>query len=138
MIRALKKYFKLPFRDKLLLGEAITFLFLAKLLILVLPFKHCIKTFNNEKCVKQDIDIDLLRRIRNAISRANKLAFWKNICLVKSFAGKWMLQRRKIPSKLFLGVNIDDKKELVAHAWLKVDEFEVTHDGGKHQKLHVL
>lgn len=137
MIRVLKKFFKLPFRDKLLLGEAIAFLFLAKLLILILPFKHCIKTFNNEKCIVQDLDVNQLKGIRNAVSRANKLAFWKNICLVKSFAGKWMLQRRKIQSKLFLGVNIDNKKELVAHAWLKVGEFEVTHDGGKHQKLHV-
>ena len=68
----------------------------------------------------------LLRKISVAVSRANKLAFWKNVCLVKSFTARLMLQRRDIGSVLYLGLQIKGHRQLVAHAWLMVDRTAIT------------
>ncbi|MBE0650715.1 MAG: lasso peptide biosynthesis B2 protein [Bacteroidales bacterium] len=75
-----------------------------------------------------------LIEIRKAIRRANKLAFWKNICLVKSVAARFMLQRRKIDSVMYLGLQFKDKKELIAHAWLIADDIQITPKGNINYK----
>ena len=137
MISNIRAFFRLSFMDKVLFFEASFYLFLVKFLLVILPFRSCIKIFNNKKSTKQGDDI-LLTNISIALARANHLAFWGNVCLVQSFAGKWMLQRRGIRSELFIGVNIDEAKKFRAHAWLKVGELEITHDGGEYHVLHVL
>lgn len=76
-----------------------------------------------------EVDTLQLKKIRYAVSRANKLAFWKNICLVKSFAARFILQRRGIASILYLGLQFKNGKELFAHAWLVSGEFYVTPKG---------
>lgn len=76
-----------------------------------------------------EVDTIQLKKIRHAVSRANKLACWKNICLVKSFAARFMLQRRGIASVMYLGLQIRNGKELFAHAWLVSGEFYVTPKG---------
>ena len=70
-----------------------------------------------------------LIKIRIAVARANKLAFWKNVCLVKSFAARFMLQRRNIGSVMYLGLQYKNEKELVAHAWLIANEIFITPKG---------
>lgn len=74
-------------------------------------------------------DIQLLKEVHIAVERANKIAFWSNVCLVKSFAARIMLQRRGIASSIYLGVTIKDGKELAAHAWLISDGVYVTPRG---------
>lgn len=74
-------------------------------------------------------DVHLLKNIRIAIERANKIAFWSNVCLVKSFAARLMLQRRGIASSIYLGVTIKNGKELAAHAWLISNGVYVTPRG---------
>lgn len=108
--------------------EAVFFLFLSKVM-LFLPFRFCIKRLKTSKEMMTDPDIKQLRKIRDAVFRANKLAFWKNICLVKSFAARFMLQRRGIASILHLGLQFREGKELFAHAWLVSGEFQVTPKG---------
>ena len=65
-------------------------------------------------------------KIKNAVRRANRLTFWKNICLVKFFAARFMLQRRGIGSEMFLGLQFKNEKELIAHACLVSCEIEIT------------
>ncbi len=76
----------------------------------------------------------LLRKISDAVSRANKLAFWKNICLVKSVAARLMLQRRNIGSVMYLGLQFKNGRELVAHAWLVSGKSFITPKGRANYK----
>jgi hypothetical protein len=76
----------------------------------------------------------LLRKISVAVSRANKLAFWKNRCLVKSVTARLMLQRRNIDSLMYLGLQFKNGKELVAHAWLVSGESYITPKGRTNYK----
>jgi hypothetical protein len=133
-MKLLQKFFRLKVRDMLLFTEACCFLYMAKAMLLVLPFKICIRTASSKStnCIA---DKEALKPIKVAIRRANKLAFWKNVCLVQSFAASWMLQRRGIKSTLMIGVNHDPRKALVAHAWLMVHDFEIVPQGGDYLHL---
>lgn len=80
---------------------------------------------------KKDPDeslLKLLKLISRAINRASSHVPWKTKCMVEAIAVKRMLQRRKIPCTVFLGVAKDknQKDKLIAHAWLKCDDIIVT------------
>jgi hypothetical protein len=121
-------FLKLPIREKTLFAEAVAFLFYAKLLLLVLPFKDCVKRFQVLPPTTISVDLNEVQTIGRAISRANKLAFWKNRCLVSSFAARFMLSRRNVASVLYLGLRFENDTQLQmnAHAWLMVGDLFVT------------
>jgi len=79
---------------------------------------------------------EFVRKVRNAISRANKTASWKNICLVKSFAARFMLQRRRIGSVMYLGLQLGDGKKLHAHAWLIAEDIIITPKGSDFKEIY--
>ena len=124
----LRIFISLPLREKLLFFEALLFLFLAKIMLLVLPFRICMRTI---KTVKYDNNPDtvVIKSLKDAIERAGRFAFWKNVCLGQSFAGRWMLQRRGIASLFMIGVRHDDQKKLKAHAWLTAGGIEIVPGG---------
>ena len=133
--KQIKKFLKIPFAEKKLFLEAVFYLFTAKILLIIFPFKFCVQFITCKNCNKRNIDPEYLELIKTALYRANKLAFWKNICLVQSVAARWMLQRRKIASQFSLGVAHDENKKVIAHAWVKVDDFEITHKGLDYNEL---
>lgn len=124
----LKKILLLPKDEKILFIEAVFFLFFSKAM-LFLPFKKCVKWMRPLSEMNGIADPVLLIKIRIAVARANRLAFWKNVCLVKSFAARFMLQNRNIGSTMYLGLQYKDEKELVAHAWLIAEEVFITPKG---------
>lgn len=124
-------FLRLPIREKTLFAEAVAFLFYAKLLLSVFPFHDCIKKFKRLSSVTTPVDLNEPQAIGRAILRANKLAFWKNRCLVSSFAARFMLSRRNIASILYLGLRFENDTQLKmnAHAWLMVGDLFVTPKG---------
>ncbi|WP_293054237.1 lasso peptide biosynthesis B2 protein [Paludibacter sp.] len=118
-------------REKALFAEAVAFLFYAKLQLFVLPFKDCVKKLKVLPPATTSANLNEAQAIGRAISRANKLAFWKNRCLVSSFAARFMLSRRNIASVLYLGLRFenDTQFKINAHAWLMVGDVFVTPKG---------
>ena len=128
-MKHLARFIKISFHQKALLIEAILLLLVSKLLLTMLPFRLNKKLFKkNEKRLKQ-ANIQQLKEIQLSIERAGKIAFWSNVCLVKSFAARIMLQRRGIASVIFLGVQLKGGKEISAHAWLLSNGIFVTPRG---------
>lgn len=123
-----RKFISFPKDEKLLLLEAVFFVFFSKTL-LFFPFKYCIKWIQESNEVHHIPDPRALWKIKVAINRANRLAFWKNICLVQSFAARLMLKRRNIGSTLYLGLQLDHNKQMIAHAWLVSNERMITPKG---------
>lgn len=103
-------------------------------MLTILPFRICIKTIKKSNFRKHTTQ-DQLQEIKTAIDQTDCLTFWKNVCLVKSFAARWMLQRRKIDSLLSIGVAHDTQKKLKAHAWLKAGDFEIVNEGGNYTNI---
>lgn len=125
-IKMIDRFIKLSAEEKKLFLEALFLLYCSKNILLVLPFNRCLKLLKPANGKSTHGEKDFLIKIKNAVRRANKLAFWKNICLVKSFAARFMLQRRGIDSEMFLGLQFKNEKELMAHAWLVSGEIEIT------------
>ena len=136
--RYIWNFIKLTFEEKKLFFEAVVFLFAAKILLLLFPFKFCLRFINSKNGINKDYDPEYLQSLKTAINRANRLAFWKNVCLIQSFASRWMLQRRKISSRLSIGVTHNESKELIAHAWVKVNDFEIVDKGQDYKELYFI
>ncbi len=135
MFRKLRSFIALPGRIKLLTGEAVFFLFTARLLLLIFPVKTVLG-FSLKKRVMLNEELSSFREaIGQALFNADRLSFWKNRCLVKCFAGMWMLQRRGLESLISFGVKYDDRGSLTAHAWLKSGDFEVVGKDGDYIEL---
>lgn len=133
----LRKFVNLPIVEKRLLLEATLFLFAAKVLLIILPFKHCIKLLSFGEVENRDPELVQLMYIKKAIHRTQWLMFWRNKCIVMCVASRWMLRRRQIPSSLSLGVVFDEDKKLKAHAWIKAGDFHlVEKDGNFYELFH--
>lgn len=133
-MRALNKYIRLSYNDKLLFAEALVLILFSKLWLTFLPFKRAVKIlkiFNIQESGVLPVanERDLINAIKYSVGRANHLAFWTNICLVRSFAAKIMLDRRGIPSVIYFGVQFGKESKLAAHAWLKCGDIFVTPRG---------
>lgn len=133
-MRFIHRFIEISYKEKTLFIEALLFLFYSKILLSIFPFKTCIKRFKSIEQLNHSIDISTLKDVRTAISRANKLAFWKNICIVNSFAARMMLQSRGIASVMHLGLRYKNSTNMEAHAWLMVGDINITPKGEENYK----
>lgn len=124
LIKYCHRFFCLSLKEKFLFIEAVFFLLTAKLMLLFLPFRICLRTITIQQYEAQPA-VETLNSFKIAVIRANRLSCWKNICLVQAFAARWMLQRRKIGSSLLIGIKQDTKKIVSAHAWLMVGNHKI-------------
>lgn len=120
----LVKFIRIPFADKLLLTEALAFLCLAKLVILLLPLRKVAPFIGRlEDKARESLtaqEQESAKRIRDSIARGGKAVPWKSVCLDQALAGQVMLNRRKIPSSLCLGAIRDpeENSKMKGHAWI--------------------
>ena len=137
MVKTLRRFINLPAGRKWLLIEAVVFIFSAKVLLLILPFKTVIRISSSKRSSCNEPVTGILKEIKWALHEADRLSFWKNRCLVLSISGRWMLQRRGIASKVSLGVKHDLNNEIIAHAWLKAGHVEVVEKNGDYCELYL-
>jgi hypothetical protein len=130
------RFIKLPLREKMLFGEALFFVYLAKVVSAILPFKYCVRLMFKDLKNETPPDHEFLLSLKEALLRAENFIFWKNACLLQSFAAKWMLNRRNIKSTMFFGFNFDEEKKFIAHAWVQADEIEIVAKGDEYAELH--
>ncbi len=122
------KFFRLSLSERLLILEAAFLLGLARLAVIVLPFRwiaRVLKRQNNICAVGETADQSVLliqRRVSWAIRRTGVYTPWRSNCLAKAIAGRFMLRRRRIPSTIYFGMAKDDAGQFQAHAWLSCGE----------------
>jgi len=138
MAARISKFISLAAGRKRILAEAVLFLFAARLSMILLPLKRIIgKNAVAGKEVPDDRNA-LLLDIRWALQVSDRLAFWKNRCLVSCIAGSWMLGRRGISHRIHFGVKHNDEKKVIAHSWLIAGEIELVEKGGDYcEFVHV-
>jgi len=110
--------------ERLLLIEAFFLLGLARLAVLLLPFRWLAASLGEHmKETGQTLSPDALKTARlvgGAVRSAAGYTPWGSVCLPQAAAAKWMLGRRHIASTLYLGVAKDDAPgKLAAHAWVR-------------------
>lgn len=126
----LAKFLRLPHSDRLLLVEAAVWLGMARLSVMLVPFRR-IAPFLGRHMSESTQSIEpgyrnLAERISWAVGTASRHVPWKCECLAQALAGKAMLKRRGVGSTLYLGVAKDNGENLKAHAWLRSGDLFVT------------
>jgi hypothetical protein len=126
--RRVKRQHLLKFRQldsgrRATLIEAAWTIFAARLAIRLLPFRWIAPRLGAyreapSEALTTDAALRSARQVGWAIQTLARFSPWKAKCLAQAVAGKWMLQRRRIPSTLYLGVDRGREQWLEAHAWL--------------------
>jgi hypothetical protein len=125
--------------ERLLLLEAFALLGVARLTVLILPFKWLAvslgRHMNESGTQISASDLQYAHLIGQAIRSAANNTPWKSVCLPQAVAAQWMLKRRRIAATLYLGVAKDEKKpeKLAAHAWLRCGDVTLTGAAGHRQ-----
>ena len=115
-------FLRLPWRDRGLLAEATGWLLVARLALLLVPFRRLApwlgRAMSESPKVSRRGD-ELSARVGWAVRTASRRTPWQTKCFAEAIAGKAMLKRRRVDSTLYLGLRKDDVGELQAHAWLR-------------------
>ncbi len=119
---------RLVSRDGAQFAEAITYLALARVAVIALPFRVLAPRLGVRQAETPAIAAPhpAPRRVAWAIAAASRRTPWRSECLEQAIAAKAMLRRRRIASTLYLGMARDP---VAAHAWLRVGDLNVT--GGR-------
>lgn len=117
------KFIGLSWWEKRLFVEAFCLTGVVRLAVLALPFRW-LTPFLGQHMRESPMEEDIVklaeaRRIGLMVEKASRHTVWESKCLVQAIVCKIMLRRRGIANTLYLGVGKDEKKILVAHAWLR-------------------
>lgn len=140
----LHKLRKRSWRERRLLPEALLWLGVMRLAVLLVPFQRSVaflgltqvgSSFSLPNPEQTSAAAAIGWAVRGMAARTP----WESSCLTQALAGMVMLQRRRVPALLFLGVakDVTASGNLAAHAWLKCGDAVVTGEGG-HDRFAVI
>jgi hypothetical protein len=129
-VRLIKRVLRLPLQDKLLVLEALVLLALARLSVVLLPFRWVARAFGKQASLTTEqgdtTQTWLIRRVGIVVNKVSRHVPWTSKCLDQALAAKIMLARRGISTTVYFGVMNDEQGELAAHAWLRSGNKYVT------------
>jgi transglutaminase superfamily protein len=141
--RILHRLRSLTWHEWGLLIEALVHLGIARAAVLSRPFNRIAPSLGEHMATADPAITEPQRAhahqigwIVRAVARRTP---WDSNCLAQAIAAKRMLQRRGIPSTLYLGVTkgIEEPKQLEAHAWLQCGDIILTGRHG-HERFKVI
>lgn len=127
--------------ERSLLLEALFWLVVARLAVLIVPFRHIALLLGDHMAMSPtESSSEQAARSRQVGWAVRAVAYrtpWDSNCLAQAIAAKMMLRRRGIASTLYLGVAKDEDKDLAAHAWLRSGD-QILTGGGNQERFIVL
>lgn len=135
--RLLRRFGQIGNRRRALLVEAVAWLLLARLALIVIPFPRLARylgTFMPPADARAaqarweclPAQAPLAEEIGWAVTRSARYVPFKAVCLPQAIAARVMLKRRGVESVLHFGAAKGREKPLDAHAWLDAAGVEVT------------
>ena len=135
LLKLAVKFSRLSLSEKYCYLEAVLWLGTFRIALMVFPFKALAPwlgihmAVDSEPGVTRDAHLVTKKAVSKAVETSARHLPWESRCLVRAMAGKKMLDRRKIPATLYLGVaRAEASVGLRAHAWLRSGEFILTGD----------
>ena len=135
----LLRFVQLDSADKWLLLRATAWLAIARIMLLVMPFRHLSARLSaTSNSTQAESDQVLLQRIAYAISAAANNVPWRSDCFPQTIAARMLLSRFGCASTIHFGVDRVGDDGLAAHAWLTCGETIVTgaKDLHRYTELH--
>lgn len=106
-----------------MLAEACLCLGLSRFLLLTTEFKKIAPRLGRHMREASAEATEIKRRkaakIGWAVNVMSRHTVWESKCLAQAMAVKFMLNRRRLQSTLYLGMRKDEAGNLVAHAWIQ-------------------
>lgn len=135
LARKIKTFtFTISTKEKFLLIEAFFLTGIMRFKILRVPFnklKQQLGTHNKESAKEVPTQYyKQAKQIRWVVTHISKHTPWESLCLVQSMTVQKMLEKRGIPTTLYLGVNKDTNNEMKAHSWIRCGEMYITGGDG--------
>lgn len=133
MLDRVRRFRKRPIEHRLLVLEAYILLFLARMAVLILPFKWVAKWSGVQGTEMEPVEVDAkdLRKVYWAVTTASRYGWWNCLCLTQALAAKAMLRRRGLRSTMYLGLTRPGDSTFSAHAWLRCGQSIVTGAEGR-------
>lgn len=114
--------------------EAGGLLTLARLMVNLVPLSF----WRNQIAVSPDAEVrsqplsprqrEIAIAVRHSIARVSRNLPIEFVCLPQALTARWMLARRNVPCKLFIGTKREAEAEREFHAWLKSGRTMITGD----------
>ena len=124
MFRLLKKWSLLQGSDRSMFFKIVCLTGLVRIIVLTLPFKWIARYLgwqgSESPYAEDSAKLEVSQNIGRAIEIISRHSLWESKCLVQAITGKLLLRNRSIENTLYLGVKINEKNRLIAHAWLRV------------------
>ena len=131
MFKLLRKYYSIDKTERKILNRTFFWLIYAFVLVRMIPlrwFSHLLGEFKPARPAggKEEVleinsgEKELIQMLVKNIRRWKRFLPWKVKCFEEAIAAKKVLEKYKISSTLYMGVDKNTEKELIAHAWLKV------------------
>jgi hypothetical protein len=131
LLKKLRTYLRLPWRDKALVFEALAWLGFMRLAVLTIPFKRVSTWLGQEGASTPETSppqpqAQTALRVARAIRSIQPFTPWDSNCLAQALAARQMLRRRGLACTTYLGATIEVQKGIVAHAWLRCGPWILT------------
>ena len=127
-IAVVRRFWRLPRHDRVLVLEAALWLAVASFAIAVLPFRHLGRLAGipiRRPQLPSQTRVTEVRRIRWAVVSTARRVPWRAVCFQQGLAAQFMLRRRGISSVLYYGAAPDKQNGLSAHVWVRDGDIEV-------------
>ena len=121
----LGRFGELSLADKWLLLRAAVWLAIARLRLVVTPFRKLVERLAAEEGGSEP-DPDLIHRAGFAVSTAAANVPWRSDCFPQTIAARSILKRYGYTSTVHLGVDRVGADDLLGHAWLTCGDTVVT------------
>ena len=132
----LSKFLRKSLSDQVLFLEAVFWLGISRISILILPFRW-IAPFLGRHMASSNDDLSLTnikkaKSIAQAILSVSRHLPWECKCLNLAISGKMILRRKRIPNTLYLGVAKNKDGNLIAHAWIRAGDIIILGGSNSH------
>lgn len=135
------RFVRQPPAPRGLLLEALLALFVARVVLLFIPFRRIaawMGAVGAESAVVAPAEKEAAAaQVGHAVVTIARHVPWDSRCLAQALAGAWMLNRRGLCGTLYFGLKKDEQAPFAAHAWLRYGGRYVT-GGNGHKTFRVI
>ncbi len=138
-MQKLVKFFVLPLRKKILLGESLLLIWLIRLSLWLVPFRWLNKRLASVSSDLNNNRIDwlVIKDVTRSVKSCSRYVPYAS-CLTQALATRTLLQLKGQNSRLQIGVNKDENDKLEAHAWIEIDGKIIIGKLPRHHRYTVL
>ena len=122
-MRKIRNFLLLPYQKKKLLTKSLLFVWFIRLGLWILPYRLLVRwlaLFGSSKSASQINDWKLIKEVSHSVRSCAKYVPFAS-CLTQALATQTLLRLRGQNSILKFGVDKDENKKLIAHAWIEID-----------------